>query len=256
MSYSQQDLVPQARGDTWTLKFIIQDSAGTAIDISGNQYWLTLKSNISLTDSAAELQVGPIAAGSPDATNGIIILVIPSSLTNTLTPATYNYDLQEVDNTSKVTTLLIGKIKVKADVTRTADYSGTASTVVSSAGRSIYSGTTTSISATEIFIGGTTGSRTNVTANSVLAFDALVAGRDNTTGDTCAYQLNGALERDSTTTQIIGSVGKTILGEDVAGFDVNITADDTNDALKLEVTAASTNTTKWTGEVQYTEVSF
>ena len=85
---------------------------------------------------------------------------------------------------------------------------------------------------------------------------ALVAGRDNTTGNACAFQLFGALKKDTTTTEIIGSVGKVILGEDDAAFDANITADDTNDSLKLEVTAASTNTTKWTAEVQYTQVSF
>ena len=82
----------------------------------------------------------------------------------------------------------------------------------------------------------------------------LIIGRDNTTGEACAFQLYGALKKDLTTTQIIGSVGKTILGKDTAAFDVSITADDVNDSLKLEVTAATTNTTKWAAEVQYTEV--
>ena len=34
MSYIQQDLTPQARGDTWNLEFLMQDSTGAIIDIT------------------------------------------------------------------------------------------------------------------------------------------------------------------------------------------------------------------------------
>ena len=64
------------------------------------------------------------------------------------------------------------------------------------------------------------------------------------------------MKKDTSVTQIIGTVGKTILGEDVPGFDVNITANDGNDSLKIEVTAAASNITRWAAEVQYTEVYF
>ena len=41
MSYIQQDLAPQARGDTWNLQFLMQDTNGDTIDITPNQYWFT-----------------------------------------------------------------------------------------------------------------------------------------------------------------------------------------------------------------------
>lgn len=256
MSYIQQDLVSQARGDTWVLRFLIQDSSGNAIDITGNQYWITLKTDVSLPDPG-DAQVGPIVAAAPDSTNGILEITVPGGTTNTLTAGTaYNYDLQEVTSSGVVSTLLIGKIRVKADVTRTADYSGSSTIVSSAAGRAFYSGETSTTSATEIFLGGIPNSRLSIEDEGILSFDALVAGRDNTTGDSCAYQLYGALKKDTTTTQVIGSIGKNILGEDQANFDASITADDTNDTLKLEVTSASTNLTKWVAEVQYTTVNF
>ena len=43
MSYTQLDLPSQVRGDTWVFNFIIQDTAGTPIDISSPEYTLTLK---------------------------------------------------------------------------------------------------------------------------------------------------------------------------------------------------------------------
>ena len=256
MSYIQQDLTPQARGDTWNLKFLIQDVDANPIDITGNQYWFTLKSDINLLDEQAELQVGPVSAGSPDASQGIISLTIPGGATNALEPRTYNYDVQEIDSNGRVNTLLIGKIRIKADITRTATYNGNVSITNSVAGRAIYRGETVSTDITEIYLDGVGGAVLAMQDEGVLAFDALIVGRDNTTGDSCAFQLNGAMKKDETTSQIIGSVGKVILGEDVPGFDANITANDANDSLKLEVTAASTNNTKWAAEVQYTEVNF
>ena len=183
-------------------------------------------------------------------------IVIPGGTTNALNPKTYNYDVQEVTSTGTVSTLLIGKIRVKADITRTATYNGNVNITNSIAGRALYRGDTTTTSPTEIYLNGVGGAALPIESEGILAFDALVAGRDNTTGSACAFQLYGAIKKDTNTTQIIGSVGKNILGEDSPGFDATISADNSNNTLKLEVTAASTNTTKWTAEIQYTQVSF
>lgn len=256
MSFIQQDLGSQARGDTWVLRFLIQDSSGNAIDITGNQYWITLKNKTSDADPGV-LQVGPIAASAPDSTQGILEITVPSAATDNLeTNKSYYYDLQEVTSSSIVSTLLIGKIRVRADVTRVSDFSGSYTTVYSTAGSAVYSGSTTTLSPTEIFLGGVANSRLSLEDESILSFDALVAARDNTTGDACSFQLYGAIKKDTTTTEIIGSVGKNIMGKDADEFDANITADDTNDSLKLEVTSASSNTTKWSAVVKYTTVNF
>lgn len=256
MSYIQQDLPAQARGDTWNLQFLMQDVNGNALDVTGNQYWFTLKSDVAFIDSQAELQVGPISISSSEAVQGIVNLSVAGALTTILTPKTYNYDLQEVQTDQTVSTLLIGKVKVKADVTRTADYSGSSTLSSSISGRANYYGETTTTNSTEIFLGGISNSRLPIEDEGILAFDTLIVGRDNTTGDSCAFQLYGAIKKDTVTTEVIGSIGINILGEDVPGFDASITADDTTDTLKVEVTAASTNSTKWSAEVQYTQVNF
>jgi len=119
MAYTQKNLSSFARGDTWTLKFTIKDSDGDAVDISGNSYWMTLKSSASVEDSSADAQIGPIGAGSPEAASGIIYMNFSATLTESLSPGTYNYDLQEVDSSGNITTLLIGKVQVVRDITRT-----------------------------------------------------------------------------------------------------------------------------------------
>jgi len=257
MSYTQLDLPSQVRGDTWVFNFVIQDTAGTPIDITSREYTITLKSDISVLDENAEIQIGPTVPSSSNALLGKVTIVVPGSSTNALVPRTYNYDIQEVETDGTVSTLLIGKIKVRADVTRTAVYNGGSTSVIQSvAGRGIYRSITETISPTEIYLDGISGSRLALQSEGVLAFDALVIGRDNTTGNACAFQLNGGMKKSTSVTQIIGTVGKTILGEDVPGFDVNITANDGNDSLKIEVTAATANITRWAAEVQYTEVYF
>lgn len=254
MSYIQQDLVSQARGDTWNLQFLMLDIDGNPIDVTNFQYWFTIKTSPDLLDEDAAIQLGPIALNPARASLGYVDIIVPGVQTNELDPITYHYDLQEVRDDGTISTLIIGKVRIKADITRTADYVGSAVFVTSSAGRALYSGQTETTNPQEIFIGGT--QRLFISDEGILIFDALIAGRDNTTGNSCAFKLYGAIKKDTTTTEIIGSVGKTILGEDSPSFDANISADDVNDSLKLEVTAASTNITKWTAEVQYTQVSF
>ena len=257
MSYTQLDLPSQVRGDTWVFNFVIQDTAGTPIDITSREYTITLKSDISVLDENAEIQIGPTVPSASNAALGKVSIIVPGGSTNALVPRTYNYDIQEVETDGTVSTLLIGKIKVRADVTRTAVYNGGSTSVIQSvAGRGIYRSITETISPTEIYLDGISGSRLALQSEGVLAFDALVIGRDNTTGNACAFQLNGGMKKDTSVTQVIGTVGKTILGEDVPGFDVNITANDGNDSLKIEVTAATANITRWAAEVQYTEVYF
>jgi len=122
--YTEKNLDNQVRGDTWVLTFNIQNSAGAPENITGNDYWLTLKSNIDDTDATAALQIGPVVAGSPDAALGILTVVVLPADTELLEAKTYFYDLQEVNASNEVTTLLIGKVKVVKDVTLFSSYAG------------------------------------------------------------------------------------------------------------------------------------
>lgn len=122
--YTEKNLDNQVRGDTWILTFNIQNSAGAPEDITGNDYWLTLKSSIDDTDAAAVLQIGPVVMGAPNAAAGTLIITVYPEDTILLEAKTYFYDLQEVNVANEVTTLLIGKVKVVKDVTITAPFSG------------------------------------------------------------------------------------------------------------------------------------
>ena len=117
MAFVKKDLKPFARGDDWTLKFTITNSAGTPVNITGYTFWLTLKANADAADPG-DAQV-TATSGSPDAANGIVYVTVPKAQTNVLTPGTYNYDLQQKDTNNNVETLLIGKVKVAKDLTRT-----------------------------------------------------------------------------------------------------------------------------------------
>jgi hypothetical protein len=122
--YTEKNLDNQVRGDTWVLTFNIQNSAGAPENITGNDYWLTLKSKIDDTDQDAVLQVGPVVMGAPNAAAGTLIITVSPDDTELLEAKTYFYDLQEVNVANEVTTLLIGKVKVVKDVTLYSSYAG------------------------------------------------------------------------------------------------------------------------------------
>lgn len=115
MSYTSKDLSPLVRGDDWTLKLNITEN-GTVVNITGYEYWFTLKSNIDTADPG-QVQVSTIATGA-NATNGIVYINVPNASTYSVVPGTYNYDVQQIDTSNKITTILLGKVKVVKDVTR------------------------------------------------------------------------------------------------------------------------------------------
>ena len=115
MSYTQKDLSPLVRGDDWTLKLVLT-SEGSVLDITGYTFWFTLKLDLDDADPGAlQVTASPV---SPDAEAGILYITAPNASTGALAPAIYNYDIQQVDGSGNVTTLLIGKVKVVKDITR------------------------------------------------------------------------------------------------------------------------------------------
>lgn len=253
MAFTAYNFPNQVRGDTWLFEITIRDENNVNLDVSTNVYYLTLKSNIDQPDEQAALQLGPITGGA----DGVVIVQATPAQTN-IEVGTYNYDFQEVTSNDKINTLLIGKVKVVKDVTLTNSYQGGDNTVVttSTSGTAIYGGETQTTAQTEIYFRTTTDTALSITENSSLAFDALISGKDTTTNESCAFQINGVAERDGNTTRIIGSPGKFILGTENAAFDADIEINDTNDTLRVLVTPASTNRTVWSAKVDYTEVYY
>lgn len=115
----------------------------------------------------------------------------------------------------------------------------------------------TSGSLVEIPLAGSAGERLTLQANSVLAFDILVTGRDNTTGECAVFQLRGAAKRDgSNNTLAVGTASKDILGKDNAAFDAVVVIDDTTEAIEVHVQNANANNTQWVAQGQITETRF
>jgi hypothetical protein len=115
MSYTAKDLNPLVRGDDWTIKLVVS-SDGSIVDVNGYTYTFTLKGNIDDPDPG-DLQVSSNPTGL-DATSGIVYINAPKASTGILDAKTYNYDIQQIDDTGSIQTLLLGKVKVVKDVTR------------------------------------------------------------------------------------------------------------------------------------------
>ena len=122
--YIEKNLDNQVRGDTWVLTFNIQTASGTPEDITGNEYWFTLKASVDDNDEAAALQVGPITPNPIESAAGILTIVVHSEYTELLEAKNYFYDLQEVSLINEISTLLIGRVRVVKDVTLFSSYNG------------------------------------------------------------------------------------------------------------------------------------
>lgn len=124
------DLTPFYRGDTRILKILVQNDNGssspTPVNVTGDVFTVTFKPDQDLPDWKAPLQVSVTAAsgGSPasDPANGIVYLTLTSEMTDLLDGGVeYFYDVQRTESGSPpvVSTLVLGKVKVLKDVTRT-----------------------------------------------------------------------------------------------------------------------------------------
>jgi len=103
-----------ARGDSDAKGFIIQDSAGVAIDITGFTFKLTVNSEKDpLTTTNQQFTVtGAIT----DATAGKVAFS-PSATDTDITPDTYFYDIEQTES-GKISTLIIGKCLIVQDITK------------------------------------------------------------------------------------------------------------------------------------------
>lgn len=104
------------RGDDFTLKVDITDINGMPVDITGWAFKSTMKLSTELADEEAEVKVDIDPVSGVDAEAGVLYIEYPSAQTKNLLPRDYFVDLQRVVN-NKVTTVFVGTVDVKADVT-------------------------------------------------------------------------------------------------------------------------------------------
>ncbi len=124
-----------------------------------------------------------------------------------------------------------------------------------------YQKITTDAMPIEMFLGGQTNQRLILSANSVLAFTGIITAREDVTDECATWEFKGSIKRDgANNTVLVGSaVIKVELLSDYPGLgvvDVNITADDTKESLKIEVTGSAANPVQFVGYLDTVETIF
>ncbi len=114
----------------------------------------------------------------------------------------------------------------------------------------------------EIFLGNTADKRCTVYPRSGFGFSLYITAVNYVDGKGKRWKMEGLIKRDgSNNTALIGTVTKTIIAQsDTTGgtqnWDVIVTADDTNEALKIEVKGEASKTIRWIVRGEIEEVRF
>jgi len=114
---------------------------------------------------------------------------------------------------------------------------------------------TTNATPTTLFCDGSS-ARLTVNAGEILGFIANIIGSKSDGSAIAHYVRKGAIKRVGTTTTLayVETVGTDY--EDNSATDVSITADDTNEALQINVTGIAGETWRWFADVQAADLGF
>jgi hypothetical protein len=100
------------RGDNFAHTVTITNTAGSAIDVSGRTYTSQLRRYPDSSTVAATFTVSMASA-----VTGVVVFSLANTVTASLDPGPYHYDIQQ-NNGGTLTTLLAGRATLAADVTR------------------------------------------------------------------------------------------------------------------------------------------
>jgi len=115
---------------------------------------------------------------------------------------------------------------------------------------------TTDATATTLMLDGST-TRLTIPSGKMMLTDILISGIKSDGSAAACYKRKVAIKNVAGTTALVGTVetiGTDI--EDNAGTDVAITADDTNDALQINVTGIAAETWRWVAVVEGLEIAY
>jgi hypothetical protein len=118
--------------------------------------------------------------------------------------------------------------------------------------------TTTNATQTELFLDGIAKRITiaNIWLNGrTVTFDILVVARSDS-GLSAGYRIAGVIRYNNGTTAFIGTPTITTLGENSAGWDVTVGADDSYEALVVKVMGATATMIRWVASVRTVEVAW
>lgn len=98
--------------------------------------------------------------------------------------------------------------------------------------------------------------RLTLPSDSTWAFRILVvARRTDADNESAAYEFVGCIDNNAGTVALVGTVTKTVIAEDTSGWDVNVTANNTNDCLDITVTGENSKTIRWVATIWTVEVT-
>lgn len=103
------------RGDSSPNGFVMQDSLGAVRNITGFSFKLTVNAERAPADQVNEkfTIVGVLV----DAPNGQVSFA-PTVTDTDLPPGTYYYDVEQIDGSGAISTLIIGKALIVQDITK------------------------------------------------------------------------------------------------------------------------------------------
>jgi len=114
---------------------------------------------------------------------------------------------------------------------------------------------TTTNAATELFLDGSSTRLTLVDQDAWVFKIYIIGRRTDADNEGAAYEFTGAIDRNGSTTALIGTRTKNIIAEDNASWDAEVDADDTNEALRIRVTGENLKTIRWVARIELTEVN-
>ncbi len=103
------------RGDSDAKGFLIVDSNGDAVNIAGYSFTLSVDTKKNPPD-ASTLQFA-LAGVITDAAAGAVSFT-PSSANTDLAPGLYYYDIQQIDGSAAVKTVIKGRVLIEQDITK------------------------------------------------------------------------------------------------------------------------------------------
>lgn len=113
---------------------------------------------------------------------------------------------------------------------------------------------TTDATATELFLDGST-TRLTIPSGKILHATVHILGSKSDGSAVAVYQRQVAIKNVGGTTSLVGTVN-TIGSDTAASTSLSITADDTNDSLKIEVTGIAAETWRWVAGVSGVEIAY
>ena len=114
---------------------------------------------------------------------------------------------------------------------------------------------TTDATPTTLMLDGNS-TRLTIPSGKVFSFIAQITGIKSDGSAVAQYVRKGCIKNVSLTTSLVGAIETIGTDHEDAATDVNITADDTNDALNISVTGIASETWRWVAVVEGVEVAY